>query len=142
MQLKVTIIFVSIWNNSRHFASNLSFISRSWSSRFDSDRNRARSGFVPERGWRAGADRAADDTGDNNMGNRRARLCSRSEFAGSTFGREVVRNHEATIPSNARPDALGRVQPRAWRSQNLRGRLIPAVGAAWSCIWSEIRNDI
>lgn len=67
------------------------------------------------------------------MGNRRA-LCSRGEFAGSTFGREVVRNHEEAIPSNARPDVPGRVQPRAWRFQNLRGRLTPAVGAAWSCI--------
>jgi len=90
-------------------------------------------GFVPERGWRAGADRVADDTVDNNMGSRRA-LCSRGEFAGSAFGREVVRNHEEAIPSNARPDVPGRVQPRAWRFQNLRGHLIPAVGAAWSCI--------
>lgn len=97
------------------------------------DRNRARSGFVPERGWRAGADRVTDDTGDSNMGSRRA-LCSRGEFAGSAFGREVVRNHEEAIPLNARPDVPGREQPRAWRFQNLQGHLIPAVGASWFCI--------
>lgn len=75
--------------------------------------------------------KVAGDTAGNNTGNRRA-LCSPDEFVDSTFAREVVRNHEEAIPSDARPDVPGRVQPRAWRFQSLRGRPIPAVGAAWS----------
>lgn len=117
-----------------------SFISRPWFSRFGSERSRAWSRFVPERGWHAGAGRATGDTVDNNTGNCRA-LCSRDEAAGSTFVREVGQNHEEAIPSNAPPDVPERALPRAWRFQNSRGRPVPAVGAAWFCIWNQERRS-